>query len=477
MVAKISTASSLNSALSYNINKVEKEKAYVLSTNKVYCPSDGAFKTSDVLNDFESFMPKKYRTENPVFHVSLNPHPDDKLSDGELTSIAEEYIERMGYGDQPYIIFKHEDIDRHHIHIVSTRVNEQGKKINDKFERRKSKDITRDLEQKYGLKPAEKVLKVEKQSLKKVDVAEGKIKNQVAEVVRGVNARYHFLSFSEYKAALSVFNISAEEIKGASNGKAFRGSVYSATDVEGNKIGNPFSASTLGVKQKDLENKYATSKAYMEHNRHLPQLREKLNKALSISSKTDELRKNLEALKVSAVLRFSQDGRLYGTTFIDHSTGAVLNGSRLGKEYSANAIVEKLNAPKTQQSYEFSHRIPTKLGGVVLSEQERINLDKGQAIYIENLSNRQGDVYNAYAKWDKNDDGLKFYRNNPDEERVSIQPSTDYLSQEVSYTENTQDSSFSGLGLFSMPLATGEDLEEELFRRRMQKKKKKGRRM
>ena len=111
MVAKISSSSSLGSALSYNINKVAKGKAEVLSTNKIFCPADGAFKTADVLSDFETFMPLQYRTENPTFHVSLNPHPDDDLSDAELLAIAEEYIERMGYGAQPYLIFKHEDKD------------------------------------------------------------------------------------------------------------------------------------------------------------------------------------------------------------------------------------------------------------------------------------------------------------------------------------------------------------------------------
>ena len=69
------------------------------------------------------------RTEKPVIHISLNPHPDDRLTDGELTQIAHEYMQRMGYGDQPYIIVKHEDIDRHHLHIVSVRVDEQGKRI------------------------------------------------------------------------------------------------------------------------------------------------------------------------------------------------------------------------------------------------------------------------------------------------------------------------------------------------------------
>lgn len=160
MVAKISVSGSLAGAVNYNMNKLKADTAHILLTNKMLCPQQGKmFKASDMMKDFELFMPQRYRTENPVFHVSLNPHPDDKLSDVELSLVAEEYMKRMGYGSQPYVVFKHQDISRHHLHIVSVRVNEKGKKINDKFERRRSKDITRSLEQKYGLRTAEKVSK------------------------------------------------------------------------------------------------------------------------------------------------------------------------------------------------------------------------------------------------------------------------------------------------------------------------------
>ncbi len=65
-------------------------------------------------------------------------------------------MEKMGYGNQPFIAFIHEDIDRHHLHIVSVRVDEKGKKLDHNFEYRKSMEICRHLEQKYHLKAAEK---------------------------------------------------------------------------------------------------------------------------------------------------------------------------------------------------------------------------------------------------------------------------------------------------------------------------------
>lgn len=349
MVAKISSSASLGSALAYNINKVSKGEAEVLGTNLIFCPADGAFKTADILSDFETFMPPRYRTENPTFHVSLNPHPDDDLSDAELAAIAEEYIEKMGYGNQPYLIFKHEDIDRHHIHIVSTRVDGEGKKINDKFERRISKQITRDLEQKYGLHSAEKQSKTQKSELQMVDISKGDVKLQVENAVREVNNHYHFMSFTEYKAVLSKLNISAEEVKGSRYVKEINGIVYCATDNDDKKVGNPFSASDLGdfAGVKALEKKYITSKTAMEQGKMLPPLRAKINSAIAKSKTKEDLQRNLYAAGVGVTYRENNEGRLYGITYIDHTTGATLNGSSLGKNYSANAIVDRLSEPKS----------------------------------------------------------------------------------------------------------------------------------
>ena len=71
--------------------------------------------------------------EKPVLHISLNPHPDDVLTDTELQDIAREYLEKLGYGNQPYLVVKHEDIDRHHLHIVTINVDEKGRRLNQDF--------------------------------------------------------------------------------------------------------------------------------------------------------------------------------------------------------------------------------------------------------------------------------------------------------------------------------------------------------
>ncbi len=348
MVAKISVSGSLGSALTYNLRKVEKSEAQVLGTNKICCPMDLNFKASDCQRDFDMFMPQRYRTENPVFHVSLNPHPDDKLSDDELTSLAEDYIKYMGYENQPYMIFKHTDIDRHHLHVVSVRVREDGKKINDKFERRKSKHITRHLEQKYGLRPAEKRGCNTAMELRKVDVSQGDIKAQVGDVVRNIATRYRFLGFNEYRTVLSLYNVAAEEIKGLRNGKPYSGIIYSATDDNGNKIGTPFNSSTFGKAYgyDAIQKRVATSMVHMKSSRDAHDLKARGLDALHNSSNRGEFESELRKRNMNIIFRINAEGRIYGTTFIDHNNGCVLNGSRLGKGLSANDLTEWFANPQ-----------------------------------------------------------------------------------------------------------------------------------
>ena len=246
MVAKISVGSSLFGALSYNQNKVDEEQGKVLLSNRMFESEDGNFSIRRCMECFDMHLPADLKTEKPIIHISLNPHQDDVLSDSQLADIAKEYMDKLGYGNQPYMVYKHEDIARHHVHIVSIRIDDTGKKINDKFEHVRSKQITRELEQKYGLHPAEKKQATERPELKKVDYRAGDVKHQLSNTVKALVGSYRFQSFTEYKALLSIYNVQAEEVKGEVNGKPYNGIVYSATNNKGEKQGNPFKSSSLG---------------------------------------------------------------------------------------------------------------------------------------------------------------------------------------------------------------------------------------
>ncbi len=189
MVAKISIGSSLYGALAYNSEKINREEGRLLGANKIILPADGQIDIGRIAENFNAFMPKTGKTKKPVLHISLNPHPDDKLTDQDFEILAREYMEKLGFGEQPFIIYKHEDIYRHHIHIVTVNVNEQGKRLNQDFLFRRSKRITTELEEKYNLHKAQREKITPDMTIKKVDLS-GDIKRQVANTVKMVGMRY-----------------------------------------------------------------------------------------------------------------------------------------------------------------------------------------------------------------------------------------------------------------------------------------------
>ena len=339
MIAKISVTENLGGALGYNFKKVEKGEASILLAAELYQDREGRYTMEDVLADMQAVIPEKCRTKKMVFHCSLNPHPDEKLSDETLTQIAKEYMETLGYGKQPYIVFKHNDIAREHIHIVSLRVDGEGKKINDRFEKRRSKQITDTLERKYDLIPSSKVADKAVEETPKIDITRGNIKEQVASVVRTVLKHYRFCSLGELNAILSAYNLAVEEVKTEFRGKKYDGLVYVPTDDKGGKASTPIYASDIGrgVGYTAVQNRIQKSKQAIKP--LIPAIRHRILEVMCSSPQTEKaLQQRLEEQGLRAVIRKNESGRIYGITFIDDKVGVVLNGSRLGKGYAANVF-------------------------------------------------------------------------------------------------------------------------------------------
>ena len=337
MITKISATENLGGALGYNFKKVEKEEASILLAQGLYQNKEETYTIAEVFADMQALIPEKYRTKKMVFHCSLNPHPDDKISDEQLVQVAKEYMEALGYGKQPYIVFKHNDIAREHIHIVSLRIDGEGKKINDKFEKRRSKKITDTLERKYNLIPSSKVSDKEEVETPKVDISKGNIKEQVASALRMVLKHYKFCSLGELNAILSRYHLAVEEVKTEFRGKKYDGLVYVPTDDKGGKVSTPIHASDIGrgVGYTAVQNRMQKSKQAIKP--LVPTIRGKVLQTMRTSPKTEkELRQRLEEQGLRVVIRKNESGRIYGITFIDDKAGIALNGSRLGKGYAAN---------------------------------------------------------------------------------------------------------------------------------------------
>ena len=351
MIAKISSSANLAGALGYNFKKVVSGEASVLLAEGLYANPGGSYTMEEVLSDMQAAIPKKCRTKNVVFHCSLNPHPDEKLSDEQLTQIAQEYMQTLGYGEQPYIVFKHNDIAREHIHIVSLRVNSAGEKINDKFENRRSKRITDHLERKYGLIPSTPSKEQRTNSpASQENLTSDNIRSEIAQTLRGVLMHYHFCSLGEFKAILGAYQLTIEEVKNTYRGREYNGLVYAPTDEAGNKLCPPIHASKIGrgVGYAAVQHKMKQSKQSIKP--FIAGVRQRVLAVMRTSPRSEEgLLDCLEKSELRCIIRKSEGGRIYGITFIDDNLGIALNGSRLGKGYAAKQFEAYFSAPESNR--------------------------------------------------------------------------------------------------------------------------------
>jgi len=303
-------------------------------------PRNGVYGIGACMRSFEPYLLANRKTEKPVLHISINPDPKDSLTDEQLSSVAQQYMDKMGYGNQPFIVYKHEDIDRRHIHIVSLRVDETGKKLDHNFERKRSMDICRGLEREYGLVAADKKQRQEGTPLKAVRYGDGDIKHQIAGVIRPIADNYHFQSLKQYNALLSFYNVNVEEVRGEVKGKPYKGLVYSALNDKKEKAGHPFQASLFGkfVGMNALEKRMEKSVGIIKNKGLKERSRRVIASAMKSHPDRSSFEKELAKNGIGVLFRENEQGRIYGVTFIDHEWKAVFNGSQLGKEFSANVL-------------------------------------------------------------------------------------------------------------------------------------------
>ncbi|GEM63887.1 mobilization protein [Sphingobacterium faecium NBRC 15299] len=365
MIAKIGRSSNLYGALAYNQLKVQHEKGEILLTNKMIETKNGHYSVAQLAESFAPYLIANRNTEKHTIHISINPDPKDKVTNEQFQNIAEQYMKEMGYGEQPYIVFKHSDIDRSHIHIVSVSVDEEGKKISDKFEKMRSMKICRELETKYGLIAAtEKEQKYNDKIFNPVDYQAGDVKCQIASVVRHLPSYYKFQTLGEYNGLLSLFNITTEKIEGELQGKLQQGLLYFPLNKNGEKAGNPFKASLFGkaASLKNLEEHFRKSKDDLNAHLCKQTLNAIITTALKVTMDEKGFKKQLSNQGINVVVRRNETGRIYGITFIDHNSRTVWNGSRLAKHLSANTfnnfwnnnVVPDLKIPElnnTEQPY------------------------------------------------------------------------------------------------------------------------------
>lgn len=355
----------INGALHYNEHKVQQGKAKCIQAN-LFLKKVGALTMYDKVNRFMDLTVRNRRTKTNTVHISLNFAQGERLEDALLRKVASSYMDKIGFGNQPFLVYRHDDAAHPHIHIVTTNIQENGKRIPlHNIGRNQSEKARKEIERDYGLVKAEGRRKQVEKSIRPVDVAKAvygksETRRSISHVVRTVTTSYKYASLPELNSALRQFNVMAYRGTPQSKMYANKGLLYSLIDDQGNRMGIPVKASALYGKptMAFLEKQYELNKALRKP--HREKLKATLDKALQHPEifTPAALIYHLQRQGVYASFRTNPDGRTYGVTFVDNRTKTVFKGSDLGKMYGAKGILEKLSSAKKEDSAKPAHFRP-----------------------------------------------------------------------------------------------------------------------
>lgn len=251
MVIVIHQSGNTQNALFYNEKKVEQKKAHFYKSDNTPTINPFAGTKHDRLNILKEIENRNTRVKKKGLHISVNPTVTDLVKMGE-TGIRTEIgnlMEHLGYGNQPYFVYKHSDIDRTHFHIVSTRIDCQtGKKINDNYEKEKTQCFIKSLEQKYDLSKEQNQVQVNL----KFSAGSRNLKHNLESLFYQLNQIESITTKQLYDKSLELFNV---EIR-----RSGRGHVVFVTDEIGNPIRYPIRLSEFQERPKF----YLSAKAEQE---------------------------------------------------------------------------------------------------------------------------------------------------------------------------------------------------------------------
>jgi hypothetical protein len=344
MVCKVRSGKNIKGALNYNENKVKEGVAECIgAANFVGEPQQLRF--FDKLARFEQLIEKNTRAKTNCVHISLNFDVSENLSQNKLNEIAVDYMDKIGFADQPYLVYQHNDAAHLHLHIVTTNIQEDGKRISiHNLGKNQSETARKEIEVKYGLVKAGSTPKQELYTnLNKAVYGKSETKRTIDNIVREVIRRYKFSSLTGFNAVLRQYNVMADRGKEGMVMFEKNGLRFSLLDSKGNKVGVPIKASALYSKptMKTLQNVFETKSLLKEAHK------ERLSKIIdSFFHATDKhTRANfcgyMKLYEINAMFREGKDGRVYGLTLVDNGKCTVFNGSDLGKEYSGQALMKR----------------------------------------------------------------------------------------------------------------------------------------
>jgi hypothetical protein len=351
MVARFVNGKNIRGMLHYNENKVAAGEARLLLASGFASDID-RFNLEQKLQRFEHLTMLNTRVKTNAVHITLNFDEQDKLSNVQLQQITMLYMERIGFGDQPYLVYKHNDAAHTHVHIATINIKSDGNRIDTHGIGWKLSEPARiALEKEYRLVQAEgrknsNTLNIKAANIEKAIYGKTPTKRAITNIVNAVIDTYKFTSLAEFNAVLKQFNIVAD--RGGENTlmREKGGLIYSLINNKGEQMGIPIKASAIYNKP-TLVNLQATFDKNIERRKQfkdpLKETFEKVFNQYSTITKSTFIAE-LQKQNINVAFRTNDQCYTYGITYIDNNNKTVFNGSDLGKAYSAKAILDRFSA-------------------------------------------------------------------------------------------------------------------------------------
>ena len=263
-------------------------------------------------------------------------------------------MEKIGFTNQPYLVYEHLDAGHPHIHIVTTNIEATGKRIDTyNIGKLKSELARKEIEKKFGLVRTADRFRVGQLKLisGRSNMENWKPNDRLLNVLDKVLNFYNYNSLASLNAILKTYNVTAD--RGKKGGRIYNhgGLLFHTLDSNGNKIGVPIKASSFYSKPTLVNLEIKFKENHVKRSEHRAKLKGAIDaELLKKPKKLESMISNLKERKIDTILRKNDQGYVFGITFVDHANKSVYNGSEIGKEYSLSNLQKRIgSAIKVEQ--------------------------------------------------------------------------------------------------------------------------------
>lgn len=353
MIAKITKGNNIDKLIRYHENKIREGVAEFLGSHNMSSENPAIFKS--VLNE----LVKESNVEDFTFQASINLPPGETISNDKFKIIAHQYMSKMGFGNQPYFIYKHNDQEHSHIHIITVRVDDNGKSIGSFYDFLESQKITRDLEIKHNLKEVSSIKNKEDRVgeeaiAQALDRGRNGMKAYISDVTNQIKNKAIYTSIDELKEILSLKGVS---LKVTNNNK---GVVFGLTDdpnkhiIQRSEIYHSMSDDFLN--KKITKNK---ARVTVVLNNSKDRLKKSVQNVLErhYCIRHEDFEKELQRVGMNIKWNKHNDGSVYGYKLYDNKSGLLLKGSQLDRNLSYEKIKHHFSETNTLNKFELSKEV------------------------------------------------------------------------------------------------------------------------